>query len=316
MREAGGDTFQGWMDQYMATGTRDVPARLLALLGLLERLRETPKLVLKQHLAKSGMQLLDHNRYVETAISRFKVSSPVQEMGRRSSNLHAWAEALFDWLRSAGFHEDQLAANVELLTHMQTQASARLAQIGESAPLIVRYDKGTAVAVIADLLDQAQSKRRAKDVAEYLVGAKLQLRFGERCVTPKNVNTPSGTNLADFRVGNTAIEVTIAERPDRAHMDQLATIISDTRLEVWFLTRQSARALWQAEIDKKFGVRAGRIAVVDIESFVGQNITEMGRFQEQGVREQLSRLFRQYSRSWLPSAGAAGLQIKSREDSG
>ena len=260
------------------------------------------------------MQLVEHNGFVDKALARFGVASPVQEKGRRSNNLHAWANPLFDWLRSAGFREGQAGANDDLLSGAQEAAAKRLAVINEDKPLIARYNRGTAVAVISDLLDQAQEKKRAKDVAEYLVGAKLELRFGKGIVTPKNVNTPSGVNLADFRIGNMAIEVTTVERPDKSHLDQLAGILGNTGLQVWFLTRLRDRERWQTAIDAMFEGQASRIVVADVETFVGQNITEIGRFQTEDVRGELSRLFDQYSRRWLPPVGAGGLRIVSMED--
>src|SRR5690606_27671783 len=143
---------------------------------------------------------------------------------------------------------------------------------------------------------------------------KLELRFREGIVKPKNVNTPSGANLADFRIGNMAIEVTTVERPDRSHLDQLAEILANTEFHVWFLTRLRDREPWQTAIDTTFGEPASRIVVADVETFVGQNITEIGGFQTNDVRRELSRLFERYSSHWLPSVGAGGLRIVSMED--
>ena len=44
-------------------------------------------------------------------------------------------------------------------------------------------------------------------MAEYLIGAKMQMLYGEDVVHPKNVNTPS--EFADFQIGDAAIEVTL-----------------------------------------------------------------------------------------------------------
>lgn len=298
----------------MTKGGNDVPARLLTLLGLLERLREAPTLHIDAHKAASGMQLIEHNAFVDKALARFGVVSPVQEKGRRSNNLHAWVSSLFEWLGQAGFAKGQVAVNEDLLLGAQEVAAKRLAVINEDKPLIARYNRGTAVAIVTDLLDQAQEKKRAKDVAEYLVGAKLELRFGEGVVTPKNVNTPSGANLADFRIGNMAIEVTTVERPDKSHLDQLAGILGNTNLQVWFLTRLRDRERWQTAIDAMFEALSSRVVVADVETFVGQNITEIGKFRTDDVRAELARLFDRYSRHWVPQVGAGGLRIVSMED--
>ena len=304
-------SFTEWLDGYMVKGGADVPARLLTLLGLLERLRDLPVLDLDQHKADSGMQLIDHNGFVDKALNRFGAQSPVQEKGRRSNNLHAWANSLFAWLIAAGFQPN--SANDDLLTGAQAVAAKRLMLLNDEKPLIARYSKGTAVAVIADILDQAQEKKRAKDVAEYLVGAKLELRFGEGVVERKNVNAPSLGQLADFRVGNTAIEVTTVERADKSHLDQVTRILENTGLHVWLLTRMRDREKWQNAVDALFEAQAARIVVADIETFVGQNVSEIGVFRTEEVSATLARLFEQYTTHWLPPVGAGGLRIVNME---
>jgi hypothetical protein len=307
-------SFTEWLDEHMMKGGADVPARLLTLLCLLERLRDLPVFNIDQHKADSGMQLIEHNAFIDRALERFAVASPVQEKGRRSNNLHAWANPLFAWLTNAGFQED--APNDDLLHGTQAVAAKRLALINDDKPLIARYSKGTAVAVIADILDQAQEKKRAKDVAEYLVGAKLESRFGNEVVKPKNVNTPSLGHLADFRIGNTAIEVTTVERADRSHLDQITRILQNTGLEVWLLTRMKDREKWQHAVDALFESQASRIVVADIETFVGQNVSEIGNFQSEEVTTALAALFDRYTTHWLPRVGAGGLRIVNMESGG
>jgi len=201
----------------------------------------------------------------------------------------------------------------DFLTEVQSVAAKRLMAINDDKPLIARYSKGTAVNVISDILDQAQAKKRAKDVAEYLVGAKLQLRFGDHIVKPKNVNTPSLGQLADFRVGNTAIEVTTVERADKSHLDQVAGILKDTGLQVWLLTRMKDREKWQNAVDAIFETQSARVVVADIETFVGQNISEIGVFKTEQVVAALVRLFDQYNNCWLPPAGSGGIKIINME---
>lgn len=306
-------TFTTWLDQHMTQGRRNIPARLLTLLGLLERLRETPDLDIERHRAPSGAQLIEHNGFVDAALARFGVRSPVQEKGRRANNLNAWSPALFDWLRTQGFSASAEDKRHEMITAAQSLAAERLVVINEDKPLVARYNKGTAVAVIADILDQAQAKKRAKDVAEYLVGAKLEIRFGHGVVTPKNVNTPNLGQLADFRIGNTAIEVTTHERADKAHLDQIAGILQNTQLHVWLLTRLKDREKWQNAVEAVFGTLTSRVVVGDVETFLGQNMSEMGQFRIDAVQAKLAELFERYDKVWLPPTGAGGIRIISLE---
>jgi hypothetical protein len=238
------------------------------------------------------------------------VVSPLKEYGRKSSNLHGWIGPALDWLKTCGFASLGIADQTALLDQLAAAAALRLDAISHSKPLIARYNKGTARAVIADILDQAQEKKRAKDVAEDLVGAKLQLRLGENAATPKNVNTPNLDQRADFAVGGAAIEVTV-NSVDQRHLAQTEAILNDTTRDVWLLVRLSDREKWQNVVDATFGERSGRVAVVDIETFVGQNIAEIGGFDVAKVMESLGQLFQVYNERWLPAAGASGLRIVS-----
>jgi hypothetical protein len=295
----------------MRKGGADVPARLLAVMGLLERLQDTPTLTTNDHVAESGIQLKEHNKYIARALEHHKIASPVSEFGRRSCNLHGWINPLFVWLESCGFSSASTPKQREMLAEAQSIAARRLQIINQDKPLIARYNKGTAKAVIADILDQAQEKKRAKDVAEYLVGAKLQLRFGQDAVVPKNVNTPNRDEPSDFRVGDAAIETTV-NPVDARHLSQIKQILKNTTMDVWLLVRLQDCGDWQDAVDEQFTEElTGRVFVSAIEKFVGQNISEIGRFDRTKVAETLAELFRIYNERWLPEAGASGLRIVS-----
>jgi hypothetical protein len=304
------ESFSTWLDAHMKKGGADVPARLVTVMALLERLQEQPSLNVADHVSESGMQLEEHNSYVARALKRRDIVSPLKEFGRRSSNLHGWIGPLLDWLKSNGFAAASGSQQHDMLIAVESVAAERLQVINQGKPLIARYNKGTARAVIADILDQAQEKKRAKDVAEYLVGAKLQLRLGKDAVKPKNVNTPNLDQPADFPVGSAAIEVTV-NPADGRHLSQIERILNDTTLHVWLLVRLADREKWQNVVDATFGERAGRVAITDIETFVGQNISEIGGFDATRVADVLAGLFQVYNERWLPEAGTSGLRIVS-----
>lgn len=305
------DSFTRWLDTHTKQGEANVPARLVTVMALLERLQDNPTLNVRDHTAKSGMQLKEHNRYVALSLERCKIDSPLKESGRRSSNLQGWIEPLFDWLRSHGFVSASATEQQDMLFIAESLAAERLQIINEAMPLIARYNKGAARAIIADVLDQAQEKRRAKDVAEYLVGAKLQLRLGEDAARPKNVNTSNRDQPSDFPVGTAAIEVTV-NPADNRHLSQIERILRDTTLQVWLLVRLRDREKWQNVVDATLGERlADRVIITDIETFIAQNLSEIGGFDTAKVRRTLEALFRLYNERWLPEPGAGGLRIVS-----
>ena len=301
--------FDNWLDKHMRQGKRNIPGRLSTFMAILERLRVRPTLQIHDHLTASLAQLIEHNDHVALALKRHGVTGAVEESGRRASNVGAWIEPFFQWLSDAGFSEMSGSERDLYLDGLGSAAGARLRAISEDKPLLARFGTGTAVAIIKDILDQAQGKKRAKDVAEYLVGAKLQLRLGRNVVEPKNVNTARGR--ADFCVGTAAIEVTV-NPPDSGHLDQLKAILNDTGLDVWLGVRSNLREKWENVVDAAFeSQHRNRVVVVDLELFLGQNVSEIGNFDSPSIKLTLEELFRIYNDVWLPTVGSSGLRIVS-----
>ncbi len=302
-------SFIAWLDEHMRVGDSDQASRIIVVMATCERLRENPSLRGQDHLTGSNMQLVEHDRNVEAALKRCGIISPVRAFGRRSSNVGAWIGPLLAWIGSQTFASMDASGREDLLTEIESIAATRLQVINEGKPLIARYSQGTAVAIVADILDQAQKKKRAKDVAEYLVGAKLQVKFGEGAVEPKNVNTPNRNRPADFHFNNAAIEVTVSP-PDPRHLGQVDEILKDTGSDVWLLVRRSDREKWQNAVDATVAEQLrGRVVVTDIETFVGQNVSEIGEFAPPKIAVTLVELFKVYNERWLPEAGGSGLRI-------
>jgi len=305
------ESFVVWLDKYMRKGNSDQPGRIIVVMATFERLRRNPSLQKEDHLTSSNMQLVEHDHHVACALDRCKISSPVRAFGRRSSNLGAWIGPLLKWVKSQGFVSMNDHEKERFLSVVELMAAGRLQIINEGQPLIARFNEGTAVAVLVDILDQAQKKKRAKDVAEYLVGAKLQLKFGEAVAEPKNVNTPNRDRPADFHIGNAAIEVTV-NPPDKRHLSQITAIIRNTGSDVWLLVRHNDREKWQNAVDATIAKQLrGRVEVTGIEAFVGQNVAEIGKFDPPLIATTLTELFTVYNDRWLPKVGGNGLRIVS-----
>ena len=138
MRQA--DRFDNWLDKHMMKGGADMPGRLVTAMALLERLREKPILNVSAHVAESGMQLEDHNRFAAMALDRFGITSPVSEWGRRSSNLHGWIGPLFEWLELSGYNSASGKEKEVILLEAQSLAAQRLDAINQGNPLIACYN--------------------------------------------------------------------------------------------------------------------------------------------------------------------------------
>lgn len=305
-----------FLSTHMKKGSRFVPARLQAALALLERLRTNPGLDLGLHMTEEGQSGLEsHESYGAAAHLRFGIDAINRTHGRRSSNIHSWGQPLLDLLQEFGFNAATEEEKSSMLTLFQESVVRGLREILEQGPLVANFRGRTAEFMIGELLDQAEVKGKTGDVAQYLVGAKLSMRFQREIpIHPANkgdrkaLGDPNA-RLGDFEIENAVIEVAVG-LPDDKHLQQVEMIAGRSELEVWLLTRLDRVEIWRGEVAKFIGADCKRVVVASVESFVGQNITEMGTFSSKGKVATMRQLFSIYNERWIKTLGAAGIRIE------
>jgi hypothetical protein len=304
-----------FVHENMKKGNHFVAARLQTALALLERLRERPSLNLDDHLASKGSSGLEsHETFGDSALARLKLEPINKNHGRRSSSLQDWGQQLLDILKAAGFSKASHEAQSRLIDLAQNAFAAPLRDILEQEPLEARSRGRSAEAVIHDILKQADDKGKSGDVAQYLVGAKLSLRFKQELpVFPANKadrksRSDRDARLGDFELKNAVIEVAVG-LPDDKHIAQIAEALENSDSEVWLLTRADRVATWKNELSDSDGVDNRRVVVTSVEAFVGQNITELGEFSAKGKVTQLELLFELYNTRWISQVGTPGIRI-------
>jgi hypothetical protein len=307
-----------FLQTQMKKGDRFVAARLQAALALLERLRDFPSLSLSAHLSQSGSAGIQaHETYGDKALERLHLQPINKNHGRRSSNLPGWGQELLNAVAASGFASATPEVRSEILNEMQAIFAVPLRAILEENPLEVRLRERTAEAVISELLEAAEAKGKSGDVAQYLVGAKLAMRFNRTIpVYPANKSDRTSCfdpapRLGDFEVENAVIEVAVG-LPDDKHLQQIAEIQEKSDAEVWLLTRADRVETWQRELKKEEGVETKRVVVTSVEAFVGQNITELGEFSTKGKIDRLRDLFDLYNKRWVAKVGTPGIRIQAK----
>lgn len=300
---------------HMRKAKRLVPARLQSALALLEKLRDHPSLKLEDHLAARGSSgLQSHETFGDRAHQRFELEPVNRNHGRRSSNLQDWGKSLLDILGGAGFSDLAPGPRGKLIEDAQRAIVGALRGILDQEPLEARVKGRSAEAAIGDLLRQAEGKGKIGEVAQYLVGAKLALRF-ERDIPVHPANKADRKSrgdqqarLGDFKIGNAVIEVA-AGLPDEKHLSQLVAALQDSDVEAWLLTRADRVETWRREVDGRRDIDGRRVVVASIESFVGQNISELGGFSASGKADRLRALFELYNERWVGAVGTPGIRI-------
>jgi hypothetical protein len=308
--------FEAFLQTYMKKGERFVPARLQAALALLERLRQEPSLALDEHLSQSGSAgIKGHETFGAKALERLKLQRINKNHGRRSSNLSAWGQDLLNPVAALGFANASPEIRSEIINKAQEIIAVPLRTIIEQDPLEARLRERTAEAVISDLLQAAEEKGKSGEVAQYLVGAKLALRFNRDIrVYPANKSDrtshfDAAPRLGDFEIENAVVEVAVG-LPDEKHLGQIAEIQEKSETEVWLLTRADRVETWQKELKKDERVDIKRVVVTSVEAFVGQNITELAGFSAKGKADRLRSLFDLYNSRWVAAVGTPGIRIQ------
>ena len=305
---------ENFLKVQMRKGNHYIPGRLQAAMALLEKLREKPELSLGAHKKNNSSGLDSHETYGDRVHERLQLEPININHGRRSSDVGGWGQELLDRLKEAGFETATPAERATIITSTQDKFGGILRGILEQEPLEARLKGRSAETVIREILKQADEKGKAGDVAQYLVGAKLMLRLKReiKVVAANKSDRKSRSDLnartGDFEIENSTIEVAVG-LPDEKHLAQIATAQEDNELDVWLLTRHDRVSAWRNELEKYDGVEMRRVIVTSVESFVGQNISEMGNFSSKGKAAQLVELFKLYNDRWVAQVGTPGIRI-------
>lgn len=301
-------------DEHLRKGGRFIPARVQAAMALLERLRERPTLDLTAHKKHGSSGLESHEKYGDQVHARLNLERINKNHGRRSSSIGDWGQELLDLLEEAGFAAASSTKQGRIIDAVQETLGTILRSILEQEPLEARVKGRSAEAVIRDILKQAEAKGKTGDVAQYLVGAKLMLRLKREIPVvgsnrgDRRARGDEDARTGDFEIENATIEVAIGV-PDDKHLAQVAQALEDTDVEVWLLTRHDRVPTWKNELEEYEGVDMRRVVVTSVESFVGQNISELGDFSLKGKAAQLQQLFKLYNDRWVAQVGLPGIRI-------
>ena len=164
----------------------------------------------------------------------------------------------------------------------------------------------TVPANVAAILLIASERGQAGQVAQHIVGAKLALRFPGEQIENYGYSTadvPKG-RPGDFLIGSTVIHVAASAssplikkcRQNIRHGFRVVVLVPEGR-------RDGAAQLMASE---KLGER---VAVLAIETFVGQNIEELGTFEQGKLQQQLRALLETYNRRVSEAEPDPSLQI-------
>lgn len=284
--------FRAWYDALprpRVAGSAPAKGSIAVGLVLLERLKTAFDLDLASHLAPGGAQIQGASgAAVKNILTAFGETRPfVGEGGRTNRGSPAIAEALLNAIRTAGLEALEEDERRTVLHELQGVLVEKVREFHNRERLKPIYVPAQSTRqFIGDLLALAEETGKRGPVAQYLVGAKLQLRFPKVDVRNESYSAaddPSG-QPGDFVVEDTTFHVTVAPTP--GHFEKCKRNLQDGR-RVFLLVPDSvlAGARQNAEL-----AAPGRIAVESIESFVANFIELKARFSAVAVETILLQL--------------------------
>lgn len=290
------ETLTEWYESHRSSPDRD-PERNVVCAGLavLEAARErfplrqedylTPKNQVKRTGGPSIQKIL--RRYGETRMY-------ASEGGRTSRGTRPAAEGLVDAMNSltelASVSDDDREAVVGAL---QAWLVDRVREYFDRQRLEVEILlDSSAPQIVADILATAEARGTAGAVAQHLVGAKLALRYPDIEVENHSYTTADQQlgRPGDFVVGDMVFHVTVAPMP---------AVIEKSIKNI----QQGYRATLLVPEGVLHGARAmaktmetqRQLGILSIESFVGQNIEEMGTFGKANLAPRFHALLTTYN---------------------
>ena len=159
---------------------------------------------------------------------------------------------------------------------------------------------------IASILAAARERDQMGQVAQHLVGAKLTLRFPNRKIQNYSYSTADVVTQrrGDFVVRSSVFHVTIAPSP--AVLDKCRENVKQGYRPLLLVPEDKRRGAY--EMAESLGL-ADLVAVMGIESFVGQNVDEIAEFGQARFEAELRRLLEIYNERVRQAEPDPSLQI-------
>ena len=289
-------SFSAWYDTLPIRRESGGVARgtIGAALVVLERLKDCFDLNLEAHRAPRGSQVRGASgTAVQKILADFgETRRFLSEGGRTNRGALGDIERMLQALSNSNLEQLPTKERNDVLTQLQMILVSKVSGYHSRQRLTVVYDPAQSTRhFIEKLLTVAREHGKEGPIAEYIVGAKLQIRFPELEVRNASFST-ADTQLGepgDFYIRDTVFHVTVAPM---LPVYEKCKFNLDKGLRVYLLVPERVVFGTRQNIE---GIIPGRIGVESIESFVAQNLDELGSFSNTGLRQELLKLFEMYN---------------------
>jgi len=289
-------SFEEWYNSLKTVAVNKGPANgtIAAGLVILKSLKESYDLNFESYIAKGGMQIKGlSGSSVAEILNDFGEYRPfAKEGGRTNRGGPGEIKSLLQKLSELNLEILPEKDKNKILTSFQVYLVDRVRDYHNRQKIKLVFDhKLSTWQIVASLLETAKSEGKAGSVAQYLVGAKLQLRYPEIKISNESASTADRpTNRqGDFFVGDTVFHVTVS--PMQGVYNKCVENLSQG-LKVYLLVPDSKLIGARQSAEEYCGKQ---ISVESLESFVSQNIDEISIFQSEKLKSSFVNLIRIYN---------------------
>jgi len=289
--------FEEWYDSlptYAIAGNGPAKGTIAGALVVLEHLKADYNLDIEDHLAKSGTQIRGASgKAVAGILARFgETRRYLSEGGRTNRGLRKDIEPLLAALETLSLDGLSESDRKRVLGEMQGFLVERVRAFFNRQRIKFQFEPSKSVwQLLHNILETAKVRGQEGPVAQYLVGAKLTLRFPEREIVNLSYSTADvqTDRPGDFALEDTAFHVTVA--PQSGLFDKCKQNLQDG-LRPYILVPGGMQVGIRQLADR---VAPGQITVTSVESFVAQNVEELSCFSNKQLVTGLRALLEKYN---------------------
>lgn len=278
-------------------------------LVILENLRDNFDLTIEAHKATGSDQLRNATRpNVQRILARFgEERILLKEGGRTNRGLMRNLQPLLKALSDAGMGLLAAETREVELGNMQSFLADKTRDIFNAEKISFDYRQDmTSREIVGMILESARKHRKTGEVAEYLVGSKLALRFLNYEIRNSAASAADDQTdeQGDFQINDCVFHVTVS--PNRGPYDKCQHNLANG-LRVFLLVPDEMLAGARQNADLETN---GRVSVESIESFVSQNIEELSDFAGDKVSQNIKLLLEKYNERVAEVETDLSLQIR------
>ena len=285
---------RGWWESFPIRSRSRSRGNIAGGLVLLEHLRSELNFDIDAHKASGSDQLRNATpTNLQNILARNGETRPfLREAGRTNRGLMQNLERLLASLTASGMEELDKEDLANVIAAMQAFLVERARDFLNSNKIAFDYNPSmSSREIVGKILETARERQKAGDVAEYLVGAKLALRFPSYDIRNSAASAADVQveEQGDFQINDCVFHVSVA--PNAGHYEKCRSNV-DNGLRVFVLVPDNRLEGTRQNIEQALG---NRVSVESIESFVSQNIEELSEFASGKVATNLRLLLEKYN---------------------